>query len=90
MCLLAVGNLVVCVRSNIVFNVTIAYMFRDEHYAYPLTWSYLKNLDFNPIWIFVWVTFNALVVGWIAFLAVSMYIFTYTDLREIFSWECWD
>jgi hypothetical protein len=60
----------------------------DETYAYPVTYSYLKAMGVYPAVIIVLLCPFALVVGWSFFMIGSMLLFTFTEFKDVFQWEC--
>jgi hypothetical protein len=61
----------------------------DVAYAVPPTWTYIKNQNFNPLWVVIWITYNTVLVGVAAFLCITVLIINYANLSELFKWECW-
>lgn len=62
----------------------------DERYMVPPTWSALKMQRFNPFWIMLWLTYNAIMISFAMFLVIATLVLTYADYQEVFKWQCWD
>jgi hypothetical protein len=61
----------------------------DEAYNVPPTYTSIKTQGFNVFWRIFWLIYHTMIFGWAVFLAITTWVFTYADLREIFQWECW-
>lgn len=62
----------------------------DEKYVVPPTWSGIKAQRFHPVWVFIWLTYHAIMVALAVFLVIAAFVLTYADYRTAFEWQCWD
>lgn len=60
----------------------------DETYAFPITWSCMKQQHFNAFWTSIWLLYSMIQIMIVLFMCVAIMAINYVDFKDAFKFEC--